>query len=192
MYPQMPVWWHISPIIRCSVKTLLVIFHLRFNRSQPEHLPPPHCNSPLCPKAKIKLLVKTPFDVRSCFEMSLPAAFSLYIVTNILHEQKGFQAHFNQIQDQSWSDILDFTLLPFMWSNKNTSQLSQLHSHVHVTVNVSTHCTFPSIAFTSAFCTNTFHFSSLWNCHFLDLNCSFFQHGSCLPTKIPAICSYLY
>ncbi len=29
----------------------------------------------------MELLVKTPFDVRSCFETSLPAAFSLYIAT---------------------------------------------------------------------------------------------------------------
>ena len=52
------------------------------------------------------MLVKSLFDVRSCFEM--PAAFSLYIATKILQERKGFQAHFNQIQDQSWLDTIRF------------------------------------------------------------------------------------
>lgn len=38
----------------------------------------------------------------------MPAAFSLYIATEILQERKGFQAHFNQIQDQSWLDTIRF------------------------------------------------------------------------------------
>lgn len=119
----------------------------------------------------------------AAFETNLPAAFSLYIATKILQEWKGFQAHFNQIQDQSWLDILDFTLLLFMWFNKNTGQLSQLHSHVHVTVNVSTHCTVPP---------SLFHFSSInsrpWNCRswffcleLLRLS-SWLGMCSCLPT----------
>lgn len=123
----------------------------------------------------MELLVKTAFDVRSCFETSLPAAFPLYIATKMLQEWKGFQAHLNQIQDQSWPDILDFTLLRFMWFNKNTGQLSQLHSRVHVTVNVSTHCTCPPSFFHFSISTNNSHCSPVetalldscgWNCSF--------------------------
>lgn len=55
-------------------------------------------------------LVKSTFDVRRCFVMSLPAAYFLYIATNILQERKRFQAHLNQIRDQSWLYLLSFTL----------------------------------------------------------------------------------
>lgn len=126
----------------------------------------------------------------SCFETSLPAAFSLYIATKMLQEWKGFQAHLNQIQDQSWPDILDFTLLPFMWFNKNTGQLSQLHSRVHVTVNVSTHCTFPPSFFHFSISTNNSHYSPVkpqfsipateTALFFLS---SWFELCSCLPTR---------
>ena len=153
-HPQMPWWWHRRPIISCSDKTLSTIFHLHCNRSQHLFFSLLIVIFSFSLKAKIELLVKSPFDVRSCFEMSLPIAFLLYIAAKILQECKGFQAYLNQIQDQSWLDILDFTLLLFMWFNKNTGQLSQLHSHIHVTVNVSTHRTFPPSFFSSAFCTN--------------------------------------
>lgn len=130
--------------------------------------------------------------------MSPPVAFSLYIAPKILHEQRGFQAHFNLIQDQSWPDILDFTLLPFMWFNKNTSQLSQLHSHVHVTV-MSLHITHSPHSF--------FHFTILNQQFFLIIYAKLlfvwlellFFFPSWLEmfmltnlTEIPTICSYLF
>lgn len=87
-----------------------------------------------------------------------------------------------------------------MWFNKNTGQLSQLHSHVHVTVNVSTHRTFPPSFFSSAFCTTTL-IVFLWKYSSSDLNCSFFfvimaqqwvrDHQLDRDTYF-TICSYLY
>lgn len=77
-----------------------VTFLLHGNGSQHLLFFPPHLNFPFYPKAKIELLVKTPFEVKSCFELSEPAAFSLYIA-EILHEWNGFQAYFYQVQHQS-------------------------------------------------------------------------------------------
>lgn len=100
----------------------------------------------------------------SHFETSLPAAFSLYIATKILQERKEFQAHFNQIQDQSWPDILDFTLLLFMWFNKKyrATVNSYILMSMWLQMSVRIAHTLPA-SFTSAFCSEIL-ITHLWSC----------------------------
>ena len=134
---------------------------------------------------------------RAALKQACLQPFSLFIATKIQQKWKGFQAHFKQIQDQSWLDIFNFTLLLFMWFVKKTGQLSQLHCHVHVTGNVSKHSHIPSQLLSLQ------HFSLLmretvffYSCK---RNCSFFyiilvRHIFLLTywTEIPPISSYLY
>lgn len=135
-----------------------------------------------------ELLVKTLSDVlNECLQ-----PFSRYTVPKILKEWKGFQPVSAKSKIKNWLEILDFTLLLFMWLKKNTAQLSQLHSHVHVTVNVSTHCSPqpPSLQQLKVTILNTCISETGLNCSFVPFIMVGNEHIHF--TDVPNVCSYLY